>query len=371
MRPIPATILHIVALLCGTLGLLLLASGIWAWLLAAACLIAGIAALLLDRRPAETGPRHPAHSTDISPATPPAGQADALLSAILPLWDHNVSLARQQTEQAADDLVSRFSAIMVRLKQALNGDQPGSGQVLQVISSSDRQLQDILAALEQAAQERQRFQQEITSLASFTEELKRMASDVAHIAGQTNLLALNAAIEAARAGEAGRGFAVVADEVRKLSTMSGETGKHIREKVETVNTSMQAMLDLSQDFASRDQRLISDSGDTIRSVIGAFEQASALLAQDLEELRGASQAIESDISEVMVNLQFQDRVSQILSHISADMQKLGSVAERRQLAEQDPQQWSAELSRSYTTLEQHIADRHKSALPAESTITFF
>jgi methyl-accepting chemotaxis protein len=222
---------------------------------------------------------------------------------------------------------------------------------------------------------------EVTTLSQFTEALKLMAKEVGDIAKQTNLLALNAAIEAARAGEVGRGFAVVADEVRKLSTLSGETGKKISETVERVNKAITTTLDISRQYAQRDEEMIRNSEKIIDQVVTRVQQAVVGISDSSNVLRQETQFIGEEISEVLVALQFQDRVSQVLSHVCNDMDKLKSrIADyERQLAQGnmpgsiDATAWLDELSSTYTVPEQHMV--HNGGTPraaaATSEITFF
>jgi methyl-accepting chemotaxis protein len=211
--------------------------------------------------------------------------------------------------------------------------------------------------------------EQISQLNQFTEELQAMAADVAAIAAQTNLLALNAAIEAARAGDSGRGFAVVADEVRKLSTQSGATGTKIAAKVDHINRAMESALSQVRQSSNADMELINRSEHTINAVLERFQGTSQSMRADAELLLGENNEIKHNIDEVLVALQFQDRVSQILAHVVGDMRKLGDkvVSEVP-----DPAQWLTQLERTYTTLEQVKVHRGgKTQSPTKSTVTYF
>lgn len=303
-----------------------------------------------------------------------------LTSETLDRWSGHIEISRAQTEDAVTHLAQEFDTILARLGDALQQSQAataGEGGVVAVIESARAELSAMLQALNGALDEKKTLLQAVSRLAELTDELKHMAGEVGEIAKQTNLLALNAAIEAARAGEAGRGFAVVADEVRKLSDLSGKTGLNIRSKVETAQMAMTDTLAAAAKMSQSDHDLVRDAESAIGRVLQRFNDTASTIALSSKRLEEDSTVVHEQVEGVLVHLQFQDRVSQILHAVTADMARLGVlVADARAevSAGQVPQPtdveaWIRDLEKTYTTLEQY-SEQKQTSIPVQS-ITFF
>ncbi|MDO8775436.1 MAG: methyl-accepting chemotaxis protein [Burkholderiaceae bacterium] len=312
---------------------------------------------------------------------------EPLCVGVLPIWSSQIEMARAQTEQGINDLAARFANLSQGLQSAVAASQSsasGDGAtkgVVALLNDSQTDLNSIIASLRSSLKEKEELLHEIHGLSRFTEALQQMAKDVGAIAQQTNLLAINAAIEAARAGAVGRGFAVVASEVRMLSKQSGETGKKIADTVESVNKAIANTLQVSRQYAQQDAQMVSQSEQVIESVLGQFRSTATDLNDAATVLRQESQLIQGEISEVLVALQFQDRVSQMLTHVRTDQDKLSQTldASDQQLAAGaipqpiDPSAWLDALASTYTTQEQHALHGGSQAQETSSSteITFF
>lgn len=303
---------------------------------------------------------------------------------VLPIWAGQIEVARNHTEEAITALAVRFADISQRVERAVSTTPDGTAAddgLVALLGSSQHELDAIVTSLRAALATKELLLHEVVQLASLTEQLHAMAQDVGNIAKQTNLVALNAAIEAARAGEIGRGFAVVADEIRKLSSLSGETGKRIGETVDTVSAAIAKTLAISRQYAEQDEVTVTHSGQVIEQVIQRFRGATTSLLDSSHELRKESQSVGQEIAQVLVGLQFQDRVSQVLGLVRNDLEKLheclaqgqqDSAAGRTQTP-LDADAWLEQLAGTYTMPELHDVHRGsgQGAAGSESEITFF
>lgn len=313
---------------------------------------------------------------------------DHLCVSVLPIWSRQVDTACGQTEDAVIRLSERFAGIHQRLEAAMAAsDQAagglageGSGGLLEMLATSRAELDQVMRALHSAVSAKETLIGQIQDLAAFISELQDMASAVAKIAGQTNLLALNAAIEAARAGEAGRGFAVVATEIRSLSALSGDTGKQIRDRADAISKAILQTQSTADRYSREEAQLVAGAEAAIHRVMDGFERGAEGLVDSAEALRQVGFAVQDEISEVLVALQFQDRVTQILRQAMGDMDRLSRHLEehgQRCAGSGEPERidaklWLDELCRTYTTAEQ-IDNHHGRARHAHtaSDITFF
>lgn len=304
------------------------------------------------------------------------------LCSLLPVWERQLRLVQEQSEAAVNQLTGKFSRIYEQLQNALSASEittsgsDSAGGLGSVLRCSERDLSELVVSLKTSMDEQHALVAEMNTLTSITDELKKMGDEVAGIASQTNLLALNAAIEAARAGEHGRGFAVVADEVRSLSSRSGDTGLRIGRRIKQVDDLLKAAFATMEEISAKGNRSVTVSDQTIHKVISEFRDFGERLFQASDILSTESHQVRQEIEQVLVSLQYQDRVRQILQHVMADMTKLAELLAQQtsDFNKLDIRQWLTDMERTYTTLEQVAVHKNERVNPApgrDSGVTFF
>ena len=163
------------------------------------------------------------------------------------------------------------------------------------------QIVTLANAIEASSQDELELSSKLEQLSSDATQVKDVLSVIADIADQTNLLALNAAIEAARAGEHGRGFAVVADEVRKLAE---RTKKSLAEINSTINVIVQSISDASENMSRNAKKIesLSQSANQaetdINSSVDAIEISITQVDETVNGYITNSQSIEEMIAKV-------------------------------------------------------------------------
>jgi methyl-accepting chemotaxis protein len=270
----------------------------------------------------------------------------------------NIDGVRRQSSHQAESAEASYQAVEVvatgiaRLDKLIETQAAGNveaaasieqmvGNIASVTASVEKMAQrfeTLMAAASEGKVKQEAVDGRVKEIASQSELLMEANEIISGIASQTNLLAMNAAIEAAHAGEAGKGFSVVADEIRRLSETSAEQSRTIGAELTRIRTTIEEVVDASRDseaaFAAVTEG-IAETGELVKQIERAMSEQETGSRQILEALGSMNEVNEevrskaSDMNEASAKAKDSIRdLAQTSATILGSMDEMGAGAEQ-------------------------------------------
>jgi methyl-accepting chemotaxis protein len=218
------------------------------------------------------------------------------LSAVTEQTNLEVSSQKEETEQVAtamNQMTATVHDVARNAEEAVQAAQTADGKV----ESGQQVVRQSMVRIEQLADSATSASSSIESLSAEIQNIGAVLGVIKSVAQQTNLLALNAAIEAARAGEQGRGFAVVADEVRALAKRTQQSTEEIERLVSALRSAAQASVQQIQSSGGLVKLAVSDALQT-ESALGSIAAAVSLIQQMNQQIAAAAEEQSSVAEEI-------------------------------------------------------------------------
>jgi methyl-accepting chemotaxis protein len=218
------------------------------------------------------------------------------LSAVTEQTNQEVNSQREETEQVAtamNQMTATVHDVARNAEEAANAAQTADDKV----ESGQKVVRQSMQRIEALATSATSASHSIENLSAEIQNIGKVLGVIKSVAEQTNLLALNAAIEAARAGEQGRGFAVVADEVRALAKRTQQSTEEIERLVISLQSGAQASVTQIQSSGELVKMAVSDALQT-ESALGSIAAAVSLIQQMNQQIAAAAEEQSSVAEEI-------------------------------------------------------------------------
>lgn len=278
--------------------------------------------------------------------------------------------------KSSADLVSAAVTDAARSAKETASMAHDARQVAQAGVSAAETASDAMASVRDSSQE---VHAAIRELAAKSDQIGQIVQTITGIAEQTNLLALNAAIEAARAGEQGRGFAVVADEVRKLAEESQTAASEIGQLITAIQDQTEHAVDVVGDGAKRTDEGVEVVAETRAAFMRIGEAVEEMtvridhIAKVSEEITGRTEAMQASINSVAVVAEdasaSAQQVAASAQQVSASADEVASSAEQASASAQQvaasAQQVAASADEVATSAEQSSSSTEEVSASAE------